>query len=92
MLTVLEVAARAGLALDNARVFAEQRELAEELRLDPATPRTETVTTLHRGDTVLLYTDGLVERRGEPFDDGLSRLTSTLAELGAGGLPVGPAV
>jgi serine phosphatase RsbU (regulator of sigma subunit) len=26
------------------------------------------------GTTVLLYTDGLVERRGEPLDDGMERL------------------
>ncbi len=30
--------------------------------------------------TVLLYTDGLVERRGEPIDLGLTRLRSALAE------------
>jgi serine phosphatase RsbU (regulator of sigma subunit) len=31
------------------------------------------------GDTLVLYTDGLVERRGEDIDAGLRRLTDTLA-------------
>ncbi|MEU7378009.1 SpoIIE family protein phosphatase [Streptomyces albidoflavus] len=31
------------------------------------------------GDTLVLYTDGLVERRGEDIDVGLDRLTDTLA-------------
>jgi GAF domain-containing protein len=30
---------------------------------------------LDPGDTILLYTDGLVERRGEDLDDGMARLT-----------------
>jgi serine/threonine-protein kinase RsbW len=28
----------------------------------------------------VLYTDGLVERRGEPIDDGLDRLVATVAQ------------
>ena len=35
------------------------------------------------GDTLVLYTDGLIERRGEDIDAGLARLTSTLAEHSA---------
>ncbi|MFE1783874.1 PP2C family protein-serine/threonine phosphatase [Streptomyces sp. NPDC059506] len=31
------------------------------------------------GDTLVLYTDGLVERRGEDIDTGLARLTDTLS-------------
>jgi PAS domain S-box-containing protein len=33
------------------------------------------------GATVLLFTDGLVERRGEDIDDGLARLAAAAAEL-----------
>lgn len=39
--------------------------------------RARTVTTLSRGDCILLYTDGLVERRGESIDAGLARLVDT---------------
>lgn len=36
---------------------------------------------LDAGDTVVFYTDGLVERSGEHIDDGLHRLQITAAEL-----------
>ncbi|MEU7061979.1 SpoIIE family protein phosphatase [Streptomyces sp. NPDC046197] len=41
-------------------------------------PRPQATTTYTPGDTLILYTDGLIERRGEDIDAGLSRLTSTL--------------
>lgn len=41
---------------------------------------------LHAGDVVLLYTDGLVERRGESVDEGIGRLRSLLGLLGGGPL------
>jgi serine phosphatase RsbU (regulator of sigma subunit)/PAS domain-containing protein len=53
------------------------------LGMDPDSRRVESVVTLDRGATVLLYTDGLVERREESLDDGLVRLRDTLAELAA---------
>ena len=56
------------------------------LGIDPASPRVESTVTLERGSTVLLYTDGLVERRGQSLDEGLERLRDALAELG--GLPL----
>jgi hypothetical protein len=37
-------------------------------------PRRSTVIELCRGSAVVLYTDGLVERRGEVIDEGLERL------------------
>ncbi|MCW2621316.1 MAG: putative sensor protein [Frankiales bacterium] len=51
------------------------------LGIDPATPRGQSEVILDRGSTVLLYTDGLVERRGEDLDVGLNRLRDTLADL-----------
>ncbi|HYJ61720.1 MAG TPA: GAF domain-containing protein [Actinomycetota bacterium] len=40
--------------------------------------RREARVDLPPGATVLLYTDGLVERRGETFDDGIARLRRVL--------------
>ncbi len=51
------------------------------LGIDPHTSRTESEVTLERGATVLLYTDGLVERRGQSLDEGLAKLRDLLAEL-----------
>jgi anti-anti-sigma factor len=42
-------------------------------------PYTEGHLVLTPGASVLLYTDGLVERRGEVIDDGLDRLAATAA-------------
>jgi PAS domain S-box-containing protein len=47
----------------------------------PGTERTQTEVTLDRGATLVLYTDGLVERRDQPLEQGLVRLRSTLEEL-----------
>ncbi|WP_244928132.1 SpoIIE family protein phosphatase [Nocardioides sp. W7] len=60
-------------------LWAETSELL--LGLDPATERTESVVTLPRGATVLLYTDGLVERRGQSLDEGIDAMRALLAEL-----------
>ncbi|HEX6476278.1 MAG TPA: anti-sigma factor antagonist [Acidimicrobiales bacterium] len=43
------------------------------LGIEPGTAR-ETVEVLQPGSTVVLYTDGLVERRGATIDDGLGNL------------------
>ena len=51
------------------------------LGLDPGTERREHVVTLPRESVVLLYTDGLVERRGEHLDLGFARLRRVLGEL-----------
>jgi serine phosphatase RsbU (regulator of sigma subunit) len=53
------------------------------LGIDPATERVESEVTLDRGATLLLFTDGLVERRGQSIDDGLTRLRDTLRALAA---------
>jgi hypothetical protein len=41
----------------------------------------ETVVPVRCGSTFFLYTDGLVEGRDLPLDDGIARLGSVLAEL-----------
>jgi PAS domain S-box-containing protein len=51
------------------------------LGVDASVQRVESVVTLDRGSTVLLYTDGLVERRDADLDAGLLRLRTHLAEL-----------
>jgi GAF domain-containing protein len=65
-------------------LWPEQPELM--LGLDPTTDRSESVLTLTRGTTVLLYTDGLVERRGQLLDDGVAKLSAVVAELVARGV------
>jgi serine phosphatase RsbU (regulator of sigma subunit) len=57
------------------------------LGVDPTTPRSEQVVSLDRGTTVLLYTDGLIERRSADLDDGLQRLRAAAAGLADRPLP-----
>lgn len=52
------------------------------LGIDPSVVRQEGVELVERGSTVLLCTDGLVERRGQSIDVGLDRLRRLLAERG----------
>ncbi|MGK5112353.1 MULTISPECIES: SpoIIE family protein phosphatase [unclassified Geodermatophilus] len=56
------------------------------LGVDPETRRQESVVTLDRGATVLLFTDGLVERRDADLDAGMVRLRQALIDLA--GLPL----
>ena len=51
------------------------------LGVDPTVQRRDSVITLDRGTTVLLYTDGLIERRDAVLDDGMDRLRAAAAEL-----------
>ncbi len=48
-----------------------------DARPDPL-PRPEAVTTFSAGATLVLYTDGLIERRREDIDTGLARLADSL--------------
>jgi serine phosphatase RsbU (regulator of sigma subunit) len=48
-----------------------------DARPDPR-PRPEATTTFTEGATLVLYTDGLVERRREDIDTGLARLADSL--------------
>ena len=58
------------------------------LGLDPEAERQERQVVLTRGSLVLLFTDGLVERRGEDLGAGLDRLRRELASLDALGCPL----
>jgi serine phosphatase RsbU (regulator of sigma subunit) len=53
------------------------------LGMDPAAAYEEAAQPLERGDTLLLFTDGLIERRGESIDDVLAEF---VAVLGSGAL------
>jgi serine phosphatase RsbU (regulator of sigma subunit) len=47
----------------------------------PSTGRSDHATVLAPGSTVVLYTDGLVERRRETLDDGTARLVELAPQL-----------
>ncbi len=51
------------------------------LGLGDESPRTDHVTTLPAGATVLMFTDGLVEGRQQPFEDGMKRLRAAVSPL-----------
>ncbi len=51
------------------------------LGVDPGAGRTDHEVQLRPGDTVVLYTDGLVERRDGTLDDGLDRLLAAAGPL-----------
>ena len=48
--------------------------------------RTERTFDLRSGETLLLFTDGLFERRDEVLDSGLARLAGVFADVGGGPL------
>jgi PAS domain S-box-containing protein len=56
------------------------------LGIMPDTRRNEAEVVIDRGATVVLYTDGLVERRDQPLRQGIERLRETLDDLA--GLPL----
>ncbi len=60
---------------------------ARAAAIEPATGH----APLPAGSMLVLYTDGLVERRGESLDVGLARLAAAAASAGIGRLPAGDA-
>ncbi|MDQ1105792.1 PP2C family protein-serine/threonine phosphatase [Nocardioides zeae] len=50
------------------------------LGIDPETVRSDLEANVPAGSTLLLYTDGLVERRGELLDAGMERLRAAVAD------------
>ncbi|MFF2060527.1 PP2C family protein-serine/threonine phosphatase [Streptomyces sp. NPDC058200] len=63
----------------DARFLNEGRSLL--LGADADTIRPDAIEPLPPDSTVLLYTDGLIERRSETFDDGMARLRQHAAAL-----------
>ncbi|SOC52010.1 GAF domain-containing protein [Blastococcus aggregatus] len=51
------------------------------LGVDPAAPRSDSVVRLGEGSTVLMFTDGLIERRSRDLDTGMARLREVAGEL-----------
>ena len=47
---------------------------------------------MDRGDSLIMYSDGLIERRGELITDGMERLASTATVIPRAGWPDRPAV
>ena len=69
------------LAPDGSTTLLETRpELM--LGIDPDAPRTDHTAELGDGDTLLLVTDGLVERRDADLDHGLAMVREVLRDLG----------
>ena len=52
------------------------------LGVSPGVPRHEHAVALQPGDTVLFYTDGLVEQRGLLLDEGTARVVRELERIG----------
>jgi serine phosphatase RsbU (regulator of sigma subunit) len=61
------------------RLVGERAELM--LGVDATARRSERVTVVGPGETVLLYTDGLVEGRDLSVDEGIDRLTAAVTSL-----------
>jgi PAS domain S-box-containing protein len=56
------------------------------LGVDPAAARRESDVLLERDSTVVLYTDGLVERRDQDLDTGTAQLRAALSEFAGSSL------
>jgi hypothetical protein len=54
------------------------------LGMDPGARYEETTLALEPGDTLLLFTDGLIERRSESIEDVLGEFVATVADPGPG--------
>ncbi len=55
-------------------------------------PRPRDEVVLDRGDSLIMYSDGLIERRGEVITDGMERLANTATVVARAGWPDHPAV
>jgi serine phosphatase RsbU (regulator of sigma subunit) len=64
------------ILVDGPGYFVELR-ARPPLGVQAVTSPSSTVVSLSEGEVMVLYTDGLVERRGESLDDGMERLAAT---------------
>ena len=55
-------------------------------------PRPRDEVVLDRGDSLIMYSDGLIERRGELITHGMERLANTATAIARAGWPDNPAV
>jgi GAF domain-containing protein/anti-sigma regulatory factor (Ser/Thr protein kinase) len=55
-------------------------------------PRPRDELVLDRGDSLIMYSDGLIERRGEVITHGMERLANTATVVARAGWPDNPAV
>jgi anti-anti-sigma factor len=62
--------------------------LGPALGLPVPGPRPEATRTLTPGATLMLYTDGLIERRGATLDDGLEQLAAAVTPRRSAAVPV----
>jgi PAS domain S-box-containing protein len=60
------------------QLLADARSVPLAVRRDH--PRPQATVALAAGSSLLLYTDGLVERRQEPIDAGIARVTEVMAQ------------
>ena len=74
--------AAAGPPRRTARSWSSTRSADLMLGIDPTTDRTERVLALEPGATVLLYTDGLVERRATSLDTCIAELRERFEQVG----------
>ena len=69
------------LTADGATRFLDDSERADPmLGVEAAADRHDQTAELPAGSTLLLYTDGLVERRDEPIEAGLHRLSTVMTD------------
>ncbi|MFY1701337.1 MULTISPECIES: SpoIIE family protein phosphatase [Micromonospora] len=52
------------------------------LGVNPAAPRHDSSLELHAGSTLVLYSDGLIERRTGVLDEGITELSEVLRQVG----------
>ena len=61
---------------------AHTHAICRSITVDDAAPRPEAVHILEPGSLILMYSDGLVERRGESIDAGIAQLERAAIVLG----------